>query len=266
MITGVDVSHWEGNIYWPSVRQAGYVFSFCKATESTTLTDRTFYTNTAGARNAGMLTGAYHFYRLSASPRAQAEYFLSRAQLAPIDLPLVLDFEEQTTMSQTAVAAALKTFLDVVEQATRRKPIIYTSAYYWNTFVGNPIWARQYPLWVANYTLSPVPLLPRAWSVWTFWQHTDRGVVPGIPSGVDLNRFPLPLESLLRLAGRRTDAPKTPIPQSVTIQPQAAATRAADGQTQADPAELAALEERASILEQELAEVRAQIEARRANP
>jgi lysozyme len=83
-----------------------------------------------------------------------------------------------------------KLFLDTVEAQTGRKPVIYTSPYFWNTYmVPNPAWASDYDLWVAHWTSNPQPLLPNGWSTWTFWQYTDRGIIPGIPSAVDLDRF-----------------------------------------------------------------------------
>ena len=45
-----------------------------------------------------------------------------------------------------------------------------------------------FPLWVAHYTHA-CPNVPAAWSTWTFWQHTDRGAVPGITGPVDLDLF-----------------------------------------------------------------------------
>ena len=33
------------------------------------------------------------------------------------------------------------------------------------------------------------PTLPAPWTRWTFWQHTDRGAVPGIDGAVDLDQF-----------------------------------------------------------------------------
>jgi GH25 family lysozyme M1 (1,4-beta-N-acetylmuramidase) len=32
-------------------------------------------------------------------------------------------------------------------------------------------------------------MVPPPWTRWTFWQHTDRGAVPGIDGAVDLDLF-----------------------------------------------------------------------------
>lgn len=92
LVHGIDVSNWQAAIDWPAVAAAGVRFAWCKATESMTYSDPTFFDNMRGARAAGIPVGAYHFAR----PRAtgaiqQAQWFRI---LAPVlDLPAVLDAE-----------------------------------------------------------------------------------------------------------------------------------------------------------------------------
>lgn len=207
MIPGIDVSHWEGEIDWKLVLIAGYKFVYTKATESTTYTDDTLVPNVNGAGAVGIPIGAYHFYRLAADPKTQADYFLSKIKDLPLDLPPALDFEEQASIAPVTVAKNLKIWLDTVEAGVGRKPIIYSSAYYWNTYVGNPSWSSDYGLWVANYTAAPEPLLPKAWKSYLIWQYTDKGNVSGIQGNVDLNRFNGTEAELAQLAGREFVAP-----------------------------------------------------------
>src|SRR5438874_13175319 len=56
---GIDVSHWDGTINWPSVFAAGKVFAWQKATEGVTYNDPTLATNMSGAKAAGVPIGAY---------------------------------------------------------------------------------------------------------------------------------------------------------------------------------------------------------------
>ena len=203
MLSGIDVSHWEGTIDWKTVASSGYKFVYTKATESTTYTDDTLVPNVSGAASVGIPIGAYHFYRLAVDPKAQADFFLSKIKGLQLELPPSLDFEEQTNIAPATVAKSLKTWLDIVEAAVGRKPIIYTSAYFWNTFVGTPSWADDYGLWVANYTAAPAPLLPKPWKNYLFWQYTDKGAVPGISGDVDMNRYAGTEEDLAALAGRQ---------------------------------------------------------------
>jgi lysozyme len=199
MLPGIDVSHWEGKIDWQSVKTAGYRYAFTKATEGCTYLDDTFYANVAGAHAAGIPIGAFHFFHAAMPVQKQADLFIKSISSVKLDLPPVLDFEENPAMSKPNVAAAIKAWLDAVETATGRKPIIYTGMYYWNDYVGNPGWAKDYPLWIAQYATDQ-PRLPQSWPSWMFWQYTDKGTVPGIQGGVDLDYAALSETELLELA------------------------------------------------------------------
>src|SRR5262245_5178777 len=61
-VVGVDLSHHQGRIDWGKVRASKAAFAFIKATEGATFTDPAFATNWSGARDAGVLRGAYHFF------------------------------------------------------------------------------------------------------------------------------------------------------------------------------------------------------------
>ncbi len=235
MLSGLDVSHWEGKVNWAQVCQAGYRFAFTKATEGISYVDDTFLANISGAQAAGIPIGAYHFFHLTLPAKAQAEFYLSKIQKVKLELPPVLDFEENTALSKPQAAAAIKTWLDMVEAATRRKPIIYTGLYYWEGSLGSPDWANNYPLWIAQYTPGPQPTVPHSWTRWTFWQYTDKGSVPGIQGGVDLNYTSLDeagLQALCHPGEKEQGEPE----------------KHAEGQT----AEPGSLEERIARLEQQL--------------
>jgi lysozyme len=197
---GIDVSHIQQTVDWNAVRQAGKVFAFIKATEGITYTDPKFATNWSGAKAAGLLRGAYHFYETNDDPTAQADNFLSAVQLEPGDLPPVVDIERtKSGESASQIVQDLQTWLDLVEQATGRVPIIYTSPGYWNSLATSAF--GRYPLWVAEYGVkSPKPVA--GWAGWTFWQSSESGTVSGISGSVDLDVFQGTLAELAALAGR----------------------------------------------------------------
>src|SRR5689334_1580650 len=89
-VQGIDVSHYQGVIDWNQVAEAGTAFVFIKATEGTSYVDPQFQDNWSGAKAAGLLRGAYHFFQPGEDPQQQAEYFLSVVQTVPGDLPPVL--------------------------------------------------------------------------------------------------------------------------------------------------------------------------------
>ena len=185
-LPGIDVSHWQGTIDWEAVAADGVEFAFVKATEGGDYTDPRFAENWAGARRAGVVRGAYHFFRPQTDATAQAAHFLRTVQLAPGDLPPVLDVEVTDGRSAAAIADGVRTWLQEVERATGRRPIIYTRASFWTGQMDGGFGA--YPLWVAHYGVS-APNIPAGWSGWTFWQHSDAGRVDGISGAVDLDWF-----------------------------------------------------------------------------
>jgi GH25 family lysozyme M1 (1,4-beta-N-acetylmuramidase) len=216
LLTGVDVASWQhpngAAIDWRQVRAAGHSFAFVKASEGTTYRNPYFVGDFAGAGNAGLFRGAYHYarpaYPLSTAV-AQARYFVSTTGSlgGALDLPGVLDLEESGGLSKADLAQWARIWLGEVERLTGRPPIVYTGYYFWRDQVGNPtdIGLRN-RLWLASYPADPNsttfrPLVPAGWATWTFWQYTSTGRVPGIVGDVDLNRFCCDPAGLAGLAG-----------------------------------------------------------------
>src|SRR5436853_6426864 len=111
MTKGIDVSHYQGNVDWPTVKSSGVVdFSFIKATEGLSVQDSQFAANWQGARSAGLLRGAYHFFHSADDAIAQVKYFLNCVKSAggflPGDIPPVLDFENSSLDSGVSAAQA----------------------------------------------------------------------------------------------------------------------------------------------------------------
>ena len=76
-VPGIDVSYWNAGIDWPKVRATGQRFAITKATEGITYKDPTFNNNWSGAKAAGLLRGAYHFFRCNVDAQKQADYFIN---------------------------------------------------------------------------------------------------------------------------------------------------------------------------------------------
>jgi lysozyme len=196
--SGIDVSRRQGFIDWSAVAAAGIQFVFIKATEGQSVVDPRFRDNWAGAKSAGILRGAYHFFRPAIPPRAQADNFLTLLQdVDTADLAPVVDLElrklggndawDAIPLSQRSGLAV--EWLTAVEQALGRRPMVYLSPSFALEKLGGATALGAYPLWIAHYTANPQPRVPPAWSDWTFWQYTERGTVSGIAGAVDRNRF-----------------------------------------------------------------------------
>ena len=94
---GHDVSSHQKKVNWSKARAKGAKFVYVKATESTTYRNPYFSGQYNGARNAGIIRGAYHFALPGkSSGRTQAAYFVRHGGSWRSDgwtLPPALDIE-----------------------------------------------------------------------------------------------------------------------------------------------------------------------------
>ena len=188
MVRGIDVSDYQGTVNWPAVARAGIEFAVTKATEGGTFVADSFTRNWSGIRSAGLVRGAYHFYRPRTDALAQANLFLNIVKLQPGDLPPVLDIESDDGVEPERIRAGIRSWLVRVEEVTQRRPILYTYPSFWER-LGNWQDFTDYPLWVAHYTTAERPWIPGGWRTWAMWQFTDSGTVSGVTGPVDVNSF-----------------------------------------------------------------------------
>jgi GH25 family lysozyme M1 (1,4-beta-N-acetylmuramidase)/LysM repeat protein len=221
-VPGIDVSYWDAGIDWPRVQASGQRFVFIKATEGESYSDPTFDDNWAGAKSAGLLRGAYHFFRCNMDARKQAQQFIDCVKSMKDDgeLPPVLDLESNDGQPKARIISRVRTWLNLVEAAFGRKPILYSGQFFLqDNFTepsgGPPGWAKDYPLWLGQYPeqYQPgmQPYLPTGWPSWNFWQYSEKGRVNGINAMVDLDLFNGTLEQLYQFAGGKdiAEKPKT---------------------------------------------------------
>lgn len=195
LTSGTDVSHHQQTgINWQQVFQSGQRFAFIRASYVGTQSkkpnpDRNFEAHWRAARAVnGLLLTAYHFFVPVPDVKEQIEFFLNMVAVRKVDLPLVLDFENNGGLDKDAVSRAIEDGLKLLESKVGYRPIIYTGPSWWNrNTVGSPRWS-QHDLWIANYG-NPTPSLPRDWTTWRFWQWTESGTIAGMPGSVDVNWF-----------------------------------------------------------------------------
>ena len=183
-LKGIDVSHFQGDVNWEEVKGAG-------------ITDPFFAANWAGMKAAGLMRGAYHFYRAQQAAQQQAAHFLSNAQFEAGDLPPVLDIEVNDGVIGQSLVGGVQTWLDAVEPVAGVAPIIYTNTPFWDEHFNDQF--SQYPLWIAHYGPQPEPL-PAGWTVWTFWQYSQSLTIAGVGGPADHDYFNGPLTQLQALA------------------------------------------------------------------
>jgi len=196
MIPGINISRWQREINWSEVKRAGVKFAFIKATEfsnkSTHLCiDPQLEKNINGATINNVSWGSIHRFCTHIDPVLQAKVFC-KAVGSCASLPPVVEIRESGTKGER-LNYKVQLFVENVEEITGMKPILFTDESFWRGYMceekaSHTDWARNYPLLLAQFTsLWPNALYP--WAAWEFWQHTDRGKIPGIETDVNMIWF-----------------------------------------------------------------------------
>ena len=121
--SGVDLSHFQGNVDFPKLKSGGQSFVSIKATQGTSYSASSYYTdNIVKARAAGLISGGYHFYSGAHDGVEQANYFLKVAQPQKGDLLPMLDLEEDGGASAQQVASGALAFVDTKSGKTVSAP------------------------------------------------------------------------------------------------------------------------------------------------
>ncbi len=173
LVEGVDCSHYQKPQDWDKLKSQGIQFAFVKATEGAGIKDPLFRAHVAGARDAGILVGAYHYFHPKTSSDDQARHFLNVCSAVTLDLPSALDLETMDGIGASSVTSGALLWLMDVEHTQRKTPIIYSGLYFING-LHNPLEFVKYPLWIAQYR-NRMPTLPHPYEKWLFWQNSDTG-------------------------------------------------------------------------------------------
>lgn len=218
-ISGIDISHHQGDVDLKAACESGQRFCIVKATEGVDYTDPRFYENWEKLLelDGQMYRGAYHFARPDSiggadDGAAEANDFcdalIAAGSFMQNAMPPALDFEKYSESDEKDNVPWIDAFIKTVEDRLGRSPMIYTGKNVWNYEVGNSDAFVDYPLWLVYYTSADYPTssmesLP--WDEFALWQWSGGGSyahgdpVPGV--GVcDLNWFNGTEEDLARMA------------------------------------------------------------------
>ena len=201
-VSGIDISHHQGNIDWKEVKKSGISFVFVKATEGKDYLDSMFTTYWSQLEDENMIRGAYHFYSSDDDPVEQAKWFVGSVQKFNNALPPVVDIERKghKNISPDTFEKGVLKCLEEVERLSGKKPIIYSSPHFADKYLFDERF-KNYFLWVADYDVEH-PEVPNCWktSGWHFWQNTNLDSMQGIKTDVDHSLFSKKIDSLINLA------------------------------------------------------------------
>ncbi len=171
-----------------------------RATDGTTIQDADFAQNWQGAEKAGVLVGPYHYFTTTSAVQTQVDNFVNTLKTVDSgNLPPVIDVEDPTQFANFTVQQRvdmIQQMLDGVQKAEGVQPILYMSSNFSSTVLNNAPQFDKYKLWVADYSSASQPMVPKPWTSWNFWQHSDTGTVSGIGGAADLDTFNGPVSQL----------------------------------------------------------------------
>lgn len=185
-IHGIDLSHYQGKVFWDIIggdTKMSYVY--LKATEGGDRQDDTYEWNIQMAHEHGLKVGSYHFYRPLTDQKRQLQNFMSMCLPEEQDLIPLIDIETTGGLSTDVFCDSLFYFLDLVEEAYRQKPLLYTGRNFYNKYLRGKI--DDYKLMVAMYTDEPPMLADNR--DYLIWQYTAKGSIVGVKGFVDKSRF-----------------------------------------------------------------------------
>jgi len=208
-VAGIDISHHQGRPDFSRTKGAGIAFVIHKVTEGAGYVDPNVAANRAAAHRAGLLVGLYHYAGASGpgtvgDPTAEAEFFVRRVGAVTDGEFLVLDWEPRNPPRDPVSWAG--TWLNAVHAATGVKPLIYLNQSIMRGHDWTPVVRADYGLWLAKYDGSPAAPAVMHWPAAAMKQYSDRGTVPGVLGGVDLDVFYGDAEQL-RAYGRPSAGP-----------------------------------------------------------
>ncbi|GAB3527265.1 GH25 family lysozyme [Arthrobacter monumenti] len=196
-INGIDVSGWQPDVDWQTQWNMGARFAYVKATEGDSFRSDTFNRQYAGAYNAGMIRGAYHFALPQVgNARSQARFFVNNGGGWSADghtLPPLLDIEHNPyeslgnmcyNMSAGQMVDWVQSFSGQIQRMTGRKPMIYTTYAWWTECTNNSTALNNHDLHVAAF---PYPGYQDNFDIWMFggwrdftvWQYSAYGPFAG---------------------------------------------------------------------------------------
>lgn len=184
---GIDVSTFQREIDWNTVKDSGVDFAVIRAGYGRELNqvDARFHENMQKAKDAGIDCGAY-WYSYAVTPEQavqEAETCYEIIKDYQFEYPIVFDIEDETQkyLSTATISAIIESFCSTLESKG-----YYVSLYSYASFLNSKVYQstlEKYDVWVAHYGVSS----PSYTGNYGMWQYSSSGSVSGINGNVDMD-------------------------------------------------------------------------------
>lgn len=189
---GIDVSHWQGDIDFQKVKDAGVEFAYIRAGRGNGIgkeyvEDDKFERNIKGFNDVGIPVGVYFYSYANSTKDAEkeAKWLIEKVKKHKIDLELVFDWENWQDFQYYDLSFyGLSKMAESFNNAAKKKGyvgMLYSS----KNYLENVWQEKKSPVWLAHYTTG---LNKSSYEgKYDVWQLCDDGKVDGIKGLVDLN-------------------------------------------------------------------------------
>lgn len=181
-VHGLDISHHQEKVNWTLVDKK-YKFIILKATEGQNFLDTDFLYNWNNARLNGFVVGAYHFFVMTSSGEAQADFYISKVPDSEKTLPPIIDLEISTKKyKKSDVIEHLRVMVEKLEKHYKKRVIFYVNYNTYNAYIKGEF--PENKIWITDYKYFPKIDEENRWII---WQVSRRGRIEGIPGFTDKN-------------------------------------------------------------------------------
>lgn len=202
IVNGIDVSEYQKTIDWATVKASGIDYAFIRVggrgwgASGGMYNDSNYAANMQNAIAASVNVGIYVFSQATTPAEAEeeAQFILDRIGTYNVTMPLILDYEfasgssnggrlKNANLSKEDATNVCLAFCKKIT-AAGYTPMVYANPDMLNNHLNASVISNSYPLWLANYTTNTTYN-----GVFTYWQYSSAGTVPGIDGKVDMNFY-----------------------------------------------------------------------------
>lgn len=195
LLSGIDVSVFQGDIDWNAVKSDGIDFVMLRAgfrgygSKGIMQADEKFEENYEGAANAGLKVGVYFYSQALNSEEAveEARFLLEILDGKTLSFPVAYDWEyvdnddaRTKDMTSEKITECAKAFCDEI-RANGYQAVVYLNCEL-GYFEYDLKILENYDFWLAEYNHYPSFLYE-----YKIWQYSTKGEVAGIDGNVDMN-------------------------------------------------------------------------------
>src|SRR5262245_49771123 len=216
----IDISHYQGRPNFAQVKAAGVIAMIHKATEGTGYSDPDRGVNCKNALDNGIAVCTYHFLK-HGNAEQQMNFYCSVVQ-PEVGERMIIDYED-SACTLDDLHRSVQRLMQISDDGELDLQITVYSGHLLKEQLGgsrDALLAENTDLWVAQYGTNSPSYPSGTYDLWTLWQYSDQGSIPGINDAkVDLNNFNGSDENLVKWIGPAGSQPAPgPTPEVATVE------------------------------------------------